>query len=158
MNEVNRISKLFEDLYEGDPWIDITILGTVGNLTARQAATKVYPEYNTVWEILNHMISWRMNVLERVQGKVLKTPADNYFREITDQSDAAWTETLQRLSESQIKWRAFLETFQEEAFLKEYPVNHMTYYEHIHGILQHDAYHLGQLTILIKSIRLRESK
>lgn len=24
------------------------------------------------------------------------------------------------------------------------------YYEHIHGILQHDAYHLGQITLLIK--------
>ena len=45
---------------------------------------------------------------------------------------------------------AFLENFNESQFDKIYPSNKMTYYEHIHGILQHDAYHLGQIVLLSK--------
>jgi hypothetical protein len=33
-----------------------------------------------------------------------------------------------------------------------YKSNGMTYYEYIHGVIQHDAYHLGQIVLLAKSL------
>lgn len=157
MKEVNLIIKLFKDLFEGNSWIDVNIMNTIKGLSSEEAATKVYNEFHTVWEIVNHMISWRLAVLERMQGKLSDEPPDNYFSEVADKSDTAWNETLIRLRETQLKWIKFLETFSEDQFTIEYPTNHMTYYEHIHGILQHDAYHLGQLTSLVKTIKLRKS-
>ena len=35
---------------------------------------------------------------------------------------------------------------------KVYPNNGMSYYEHIQGIIQHDAYHLGQIVLLAKTV------
>ena len=43
-------------------------------------------------------------------------------------------------------------TFDESDFDKIYPSNKMSYYEHIHGIIQHDAYHLGQIVLLTKLV------
>ncbi|WP_235811010.1 DUF1572 domain-containing protein [Aequorivita aquimaris] len=37
-------------------------------------------------------------------------------------------------------------------FEKEYPTNKHSYYKHIHGIIQHDAYHLGQIVLLAKMV------
>ena len=152
MTEPNRIAKLFEDLYGGSPWIDVTILPTLQSLTANQAAERLYENWNTIWEITNHMISWRENVLLRVQGKVITTPSNNYIVPITDTSPEAWQNTITKLEQSQQNWIAFLKKFNVADFEKTYPGNGMSYYEHIQGILQHDAYHLGQIVIMAKRV------
>lgn len=151
MKEKKRIKKLFEDLYDGSPWIETTITGTLKNISAEQAAKRIIPGRNTIWEIVNHIISWRLNVLQRVKGKVIQTPENNYVSAIEDSSDAAWKNTLKRLEDSQKQWLNFMEKIKKDDFKKIYPNNKMTYYEHIQGILQHDAYHLGQIVILAKS-------
>lgn len=150
MKETKRIISLFEKLYEGSPWIDVNLSGALSNITAKQASTRVFNKYNSIWEIVNHLISWRLNVLKRMQGKLIKTPDNNYFENVIDNSDTAWKKTLQKLDDSQKQWRQFLDSFKVDSFSKVYPNNQMNYYEHIHGILQHDAYHLGQITLLIK--------
>jgi uncharacterized damage-inducible protein DinB len=150
MKETERISKLFTDLYNGSPWIGVVIVPTLKKLTAKQAAKRIYKDWNTIWEITNHLISWRENVLRRVQGEVIKSPSHNYVLPIKDTSEEAWQTTLKRLDDSQIAWLAFLKKFKSADFDKIYPNNGMNYYEHIHGILQHDAYHLGQIVILSK--------
>jgi uncharacterized damage-inducible protein DinB len=152
MKETARIKKLFEDLYEGDPWIGVNLMDTLKNLSPEQASKKISPQWNSIWEIVNHITSWRQNVLLRVQGKLIESPADNYFSAITDTSETAWIDTLQRLKDTQHQWTAFVENFNEDDFENIYQPNGGSYYEHIHGIIQHDAYHLGQVVLLAKAV------
>jgi hypothetical protein len=55
------------------------------------------------------------------------------------------------LDDSQQARNNFLGEFDEANFEKPYPPHNLTYYQHIHGILQHDAYHLGQIVLLAKA-------
>lgn len=151
MKETERITALFKDIYNEDPWIDVTLMGTLENISAESAAIKVTPQWNSVWEITNHIISWRAHELERVRGNTIISPADNYFTAIIDQSEQAWQNTLQGLKNSQQEWITFLETFEEED-LEKTDINNLPYYKHIHGIIQHDAYHLGQIVMLVKNM------
>jgi len=148
MKEPQRILELFEDLYNGDPWLDVTLIGTLQHITADQAAQKKYPDRNSIWEITNHIISWRLNVLQRVQGIVTDTPEDNYFLPVADTSSEAWEKTIDRLKESEDKWREFLENLPPKNLDDGYLHDGHTNYEHVHGIIQHDAYHLGQIVLL----------
>lgn len=152
MNESQRIQTLFTDLYHGHPWLDVTLHDTLSRITAAQAAQRPVSDGNTIWEITNHLIAWRENVLKRVQGEVIPTPSNNYIEKITDPSDEAWEQTKETLEKTQKEWLYFLNTFTETDFGKEYPVNQLTYYQHIHGIIQHDAYHLGQIVLLAKMV------
>lgn len=150
MNESRRIQTLFTDLYHGHPWLDVTLQDTLGSITPEQAAQRPIKDGNTIWEIVNHIIAWRQNVLRRVQGEVLEIPENNYIEQIIDTSDDAWRKTLETLETTQKEWLYFLSTFNEADFINEYPPNNLTYYQHIHGIIQHDAYHLGQIVLLAK--------
>lgn len=152
MKETERIVKLFKDLYNGSPWLGVNIIETLENISAEQASKRISPGRNTIWEIVNHVIHWRLNVLRRVQGENIISPEHNYILPIKDMSETAWKETLNQLKDSQQKWLDFLKNFEEQDFSKIYSNNHMTYYEHIHGILQHDAYHLGQVVLLAKLV------
>ncbi|NHM07338.1 DinB family protein [Flavobacterium sp. CYK-4] len=150
MKETERLHKMFEDLYAGDPWLDVTLVDTLSVLSAQQAAHKLHPNWNSIWEITNHLISWRENVLQRVKGKTIKSPEHNYFLPVSDTSEAAWQKTLEKLHEAQEDWLEFLDNMQAESLEKIYPTNELSYADHIHGIIQHDAYHLGQIVLLAK--------
>lgn len=153
MTERDRIKSLFEKLYHGDPWLDLNMVTELQDVTAAQAAKRALPDCNTIWEIVNHQISWRQNVLRRVHSEVIQTPSNNFIEPIQDTSAKAWSDTLRRLGETQNAWLDFLTSMDEATFDDEYPVNRLTYYEHIHGILQHDAYHLGQIVLLKKFVK-----
>jgi uncharacterized damage-inducible protein DinB len=153
MKETDRIVKVFEDLYDGSPWIDVTILPNLKKLTARQASKRIYSDWNTIWEITNHLIRWRETVLQRIQGKIITSPSHNYFLPVRDTSPLAWQNTLERLAISQQEWISFLKKFKAADFEKVYPGNKMSNYDHIIGIIQHDAYHLGQMIIMMKRVR-----
>ncbi len=150
MEESLRIQKLFKDLYDGSPWIDVTLMGKLRTLSAEQAQRKVFPGWNSIWQIVNHLAKWRLEVLRRVGGEVTVSPDDNYFGPLDDPSEDAWRNTLAELEKSQEQWTAFLENFPEQDLGKVYPGNQMTYYENILGIVQHDAYHLGQISLIAK--------
>lgn len=152
MKETLRISKLFSDLYDGSPWIGVNFMDTLSSLPAEKAYKRVMPQWNTIWEITNHIISWRLNVLRRVQGEVIKTPSHNYILPVKNPTDKEWQKTLKQLKESQDRWIAFLMDFNSKGFENVYPNNQMTYYEHMQGIIQHDAYHLGQIVIMAKVV------
>ncbi len=150
MKEAQRLISLFEKLYSGSPWIDVNLLSTLESISSSQANQRILPKCNTIWEITNHIIAWRKNVLQRVKGHILITPTNNYFEPVTDNSQEAWATTLMSLKDSQDEWTDFLRKLNSHEFDKIYENNSMTYYEHIHGILQHDAYHLGQIVLLAK--------
>ena len=150
MSESKRISNLYQSIYNGNRWLEVNLDNTLKNVTAEQAYRKINPNLNTIWEIVNHLIQWRRNILERMQGEVIITPDHNYFVPVLDPSEAAWEQSLQTLAKSQDSWNAFFENFNDEDLSKIYVNNGHTYYEHIHGIIQHDVYHLGQIVILKK--------
>lgn len=150
MSEIKRVSRLLSELYDGSPWIDVNLVDSLSSITAKQAASHIRPGLNSIWEITNHLIKWRENVLERLDGKVIKSPTHNYFLPVKNQSDKAWSDTQRKLAASQEKWMLRMKTIKLSDFKTIYPVNRLTYYEHIQGIIQHDAYHLGQINLLKK--------
>ncbi len=153
VKELNRISNLFSDLYNGDPWIDVNIHGTVKSLTAAQAARKIFVNSNSIWQILNHLLQWRLNILHRLAGEKPFSPADNYFTEIPDTSDQAWHKLLSDFEASQEQWQLFLKNANEDSLDIKEPGSIYSRYAFIHGILQHDAYHLGQIAMLAKQVK-----
>ena len=153
MKETSRIGGLFMNLYNGHPWLDVTIVDTLKTISWEQAAAKVHPHLNSIWQIVIHMVSWRLNVRKRVNGEVIKTPENNYIQDHPQISEESWLHLLDELETSQQEWISFLQHADDSMLEGIYTVNKMSYYEQIHGILQHDAYHLGQIVLLAKMQR-----
>lgn len=147
--EVTRLAKLISDHYNGSPWIDVNIADTLKDISAIQAAIKL-KGLNSIWQIVNHLIAWRETCLLRIKGKTVQAPATNFIEEITDISERAWKETQKRFEDSQAAIILFLAETNDLILDKMYAPGKLNYYEHLQGILQHDAYHLGQIVLLKK--------
>ncbi len=144
-----QLIKLFKDHFDGLPWLDINITDTLKTISAQQAAIKK-GDSNSIWQIVNHMIHWRKANLQRVKGIITPAPNNNFVDEVHDVSDGAWKSTLDKLEQSQKEILAFLNKTDVQTLNKIYAPNGFSYYEHLQGILQHDAYHLGQIVLLKK--------
>ena len=152
---IQHIAKLLGDHFNGNPWIDITILGELKSLTAKQAAAKT-GDLNSIWEIVNHMISWRKALISRVKGKTVKYSDNNFISEVKDKSPAAWKKTISNFRKSQEDITGFLVRSDDSLLETISPTSGYTYYELVMAILLHDSYHLGQI-VLIKKLLNEES-
>ncbi|MEB2775485.1 DinB family protein [Algoriphagus sp. D3-2-R+10] len=156
MKESRRIENLFAKQYNGDPWLGVNMVDKLGQINPEQAAYKFSPEANSIWELLNHIIGWREAVLHGIPQKSYLSPIHNYIQPITNPSQEEWIKTLDRLKKTQTKWIQFLSTVEETIFDEPFGDKSYSHYELIMGVLHHDIYHLGQISLLVRLIDLRK--
>ncbi|EAZ83205.1 DinB family protein [Algoriphagus machipongonensis] len=155
MEEANRIKSLFAKQFDGKPWLGVNFTEKLQEVTPEMAAYKITPDTNSIWEILNHIIGWREVVLQGFPQNGYITPSHNYLHPVENTSYLEWEHTLVRLKDSQQDWTEFFETLDESIFDQPFGDKPYTYYELMLGILHHDIYHLGQISLLIKLIPKR---
>lgn len=149
---INHFIKLLGDHYKGDPWIDNTIAGELKSLTAEQAEKK-FGGLNSIWQIANHMISWRNALIARVMDSPLPHPDNNFIEEISDTSEYAWKETLIKFEKSQEDIVKFLSAEEDSLLEKVSPSSGYSFFELVNAILIHDSYHLGQIVLIKKLLK-----
>lgn len=152
MSESHRIAKLFSDWFDQKPWTEITLTALLEDITPEMAAAHPVPGANSIWQLVQHCLGWRQNVLLKLQGAVFTSPEDNYLSEPKDISAKAWSDLLIALRDNEKLWQSYLLNLAPEQLDKGYAPaqNAFTQYEVIHGILHHDNYHFGQILILKK--------
>jgi uncharacterized damage-inducible protein DinB len=96
------------------------------------------------------MLRWRETVLQRLNGLNILFPENNFFKAITNNSESEWKNLQKRLDDSQSAILHYISSGPVDLY-KTPADGGFTRYELLQGILQHDAYHLGQI-ILIKKI------
>ncbi len=155
MKQSHRLKKMFSDLHNGNPWTAIKLTDILSGITAEQAAQRPIKNANTIWQLVQHCVGWRENVLRKIQGEIFKSPEDNYLSEPMDTSSEAWRELLERLKSSELDWEIYLENLNDETLDLGYTPskNEWTNYEVIQGILHHDNYHFGQILMLKKLVK-----
>lgn len=157
MKSSDILKKLLSDHYDGDPWIDVTLSQTFKKISTEQALKKI-DNLNSIWQIVNHMISWRETLLSRVKDESITVPDNNFIKEIEDTSEKSWERTLKRFKKSQMDIISFLSDSKDKVLDKVSSASGYTYYELIQAILQHDAYHLGQIVLILKLINGMKNK
>ena len=152
MSESHRIAKLFSDWFDQKPWTEITLTALLEDITPEMAAAHPVPGANSIWQLVQHCLGWRQNVLLKLQGEVFTSPKDNYLSEPKDISAKAWSDLLTALRDNEKLWQSYLLNLAPAQLDKGYAPaqNAFTQYEVIHGILHHDNYHFGQILILKK--------
>ena len=150
--EVENIVDQLERAFEGDAWHGQSMSEILTEITASQAAAHPIPHAHSIWEIVLHSAAWQRAVRERLQGKpIVSLPDDEDWPLVDDTSDQAWCKAIEvlrseyeSLQEEALKWgdRDLGETSEGQRF---------TVYQMLHGVIQHNLYHAGQIAILKKA-------
>jgi uncharacterized damage-inducible protein DinB len=66
------------------------------------------------------------------------------------QSQAEWEKTIADFNASYETLRTAILSFKEEDLEKPSPKADQTYYQLLHGVVEHDCYHMGQMLMIKK--------
>src|ERR1700739_4339058 len=126
-NEANRILKLFTDLQHGYCWIGTNFKETLHGINAVKASAKPYGDTNSIWEIISHLIYWRTEVKNRLNGNN-NPPTFIDFRLPEQLTDETWKQTLRDFEATYHSLRSAIHSFKDENLDKPSPKEGQTYY------------------------------
>ena len=159
MTEIARLLDQLEREHSGDPWHGSPLRDILDGVDAIQASHKPIPGGHSIWELVLHMTGWKREVAARTGGAPAGMPADGDWPDVGEPTDARWRAALQRLEEAH---RALITAIEQlpEATLFEAtndPRNRplgagVSYYVLLHGVVQHDVYHAGQIALLKNAV------
>ncbi len=160
MAEVRRIADQLRRAFDGDAWYGPSLKSILKGITAEQAAARPIADAHSIWQVALHLAAWEGAVLDRLAGQRAELPAEGDWPEIADPSEAGWQQTLSLLNqrhEALLKAIADCTDEQLKQMLGEQrdPAtgSGVSIYYTLHGIIQHNVYHAGQIAILKKALR-----
>lgn len=153
MNYINN----FTLLYEKGAWFGDTYMEKLADVTEKEAFTQPVKDVHSIAELVAHVIYWRTPLIKKLRGETDYTASvdspDNWIP-LDKLKTRGWKNILKDFAESQKELLALLKGAKPEFFNGEYsPGNSWDYVTD--GIVQHDIYHLGQLALVKKIIRMK---
>ena len=156
MSETARISDQFRRAFDGAAWHGPSVLALLKGVTAAQASARPIPGAHTIWELTQHIRAWEGACLRRLNGDPAQLPDSEDWSDVNDYSEAAWETTKQRLIETHQQLLQAIDSLDDsrldQPIINDPQINSSSVYVTLHGGVQHDLYHAGQIAILKKAL------
>jgi len=153
MIETERIADQLERGFEGDAWHGDPLMKILDGVSSVQAAAHPVSGAHSIWEIVNHLRAWLSAIVTRLSGKPAELSGAGDWPPVTDTSKSAWQNCLRDFRERQAALLQAVRAFPESNLDQNAPNRDHSYYVMLHGVVQHDLYHAGQIAILKKAAR-----
>ena len=162
MPEIDRLVDELERDHAGDPWHGSPVKAILRGVTAEEAACRSVPHVHTIWELVLHMTAWKDEVRRRLGGAPVGDPQDGDWPEVGATTPERWDAALASLDATHEALIAAVRALPESALFaptadpRDRPLGSgVSHYTLLHGLVQHDAYHAGQIAMLVKAVRAR---
>jgi uncharacterized damage-inducible protein DinB len=151
MTETERIADQLLRAYEGNAWHGPSLGEVLAGVTAEQAIARPIATAHSIWEIVLHIAQWESVVARRLAGEVaVQVPPEEDWPRVNATSEEAWHEALQALEQGNRRLREAIASFPEPKLAQTVAGSNDTFYVMLHGVVQHDLYHAGQIALLKK--------
>ena len=125
------LSEQVRAAHDGPTWHGNALAESLVGIDAERAAARVIPEAHSVWEIVLHLTAWTREVTRRLEGDAHAALATAVARLPAER----WSEPVGGERDAPLGTG----------------VSHAAM---VAGLLQHDAYHGGQIGLLRKALRV----
>jgi uncharacterized damage-inducible protein DinB len=136
--------------YNGKPWYGDSLITILDEVDSTQAFWQPKSSAHCIAQIVAHIIYWRMSLIKKLEGDTTYKPSmqsEDNWKDISSLKKLGWKKLNNELAVSQKKLIDLL-SCQKDTLLKRKYSEKATYEGIIHGILQHDIYHIGQIAYL----------
>lgn len=150
MNEIERIKDQLARAFDGESWTGPSVMDVLKDIQPEKAASKPIPNAHSIWEILEHTNSTMENVVRRLKGDFTPFTDEMDWPKVTDTSEKSWKNLTDRLKKNHEELLAEVSKLSPDVLENPIREGYSTYYVTLHGLVQHNLYHLGQVSILKK--------
>jgi len=155
VREIDRILDQMDRAFSGDAWHGPSLMSLLEGISAEDASKHAVHGAHSVWELVHHMASWYTILQHRLRGETVDVTTERDWPPVWEVSEAAWKRALESLSESRARLRTVVAGMQDDQLdLLDQKTSgpNTSRYVVLHGVIQHDLYHAGQIAILKKAL------
>ena len=146
--ESDRIADQFRRVGTGGAWHGPSLAELTAGLSAEAAAAHTLPRLHSIWEIVAHLDAWHDVVRRRLGGEPYDPDSAGDWPRVPDASETAWRELLRKERDNRVALSAAIVEAGDAALVRPVPGKEYNGYTMLHGAIQHDAYHIGQIALL----------
>ncbi len=150
MKEVERIGEQLKRAFEGSAWHGPSVLEVLADVAAEKARARPLAGAHNIWEIVLHIAAWEGAARRRLTGDRAELSPEEDWPPVMDTSDDAWNQTLELLKTSHEQLRKELSGLADSRLENPIVEGASSVYATLHGVIQHDIYHAGQIALLKK--------
>jgi len=153
------LATLLRKGYASDPWHGPATADLLGDVPFAAAAARPVPDGHGIWEIVLHMTAWQREVVRRLGGAEPQEPEDGDWPAPPVPDQGSWDHARAELGASLEELATAVSSLSDED-LRELVGSARdralgsgtTRAEMVAGVLQHNAYHSGQIALLRKAL------
>ncbi|WP_099153071.1 DinB family protein [Flavilitoribacter nigricans] len=148
---ISALIRQLEDLYSGNNWVAVGTQDLLDGIDGATALQKKLENRHSILEILQHLNAWRTFLLKRLQGDSVFTLSQNDGVEYPDHPSARpemWDEARKNYHQLHVAIIDQLQRSPESLLGQTVPQRTYNFAFLINGVVQHDFYHLGQISLL----------
>ena len=150
IEENTRIADQLKRAFEGDAWHGPAVLEVLEGVSARTAASKPIPGAHSIWELVLHIAAWDGAIRRRMNGQALQLTDEQDFPAVKDTSEAAWRGALENLKQGHTELIQGVLSMNDYRLRSQVPGKDYDFYHMLHGAVQHELDHAGQIALLKK--------
>jgi uncharacterized damage-inducible protein DinB len=151
MSQVQSLADQLERSFRGGAWHGPAVAETLTGIDAATAAARPLPGAHSIWEIVHHLTVWTDAPRRRIDGEALQNlPAERDWPPVGEVSAGAWKAAVAALEAAHAALHARVLDLTEAQLEDPVVGSDPTVGGMLFGVLQHNAYHAGQIALLCK--------
>jgi len=154
MPETKRIANQLERSQKGSAWHGPALGELLADVDAELARRRPLPGAHNIWELVLHITAWQAAAIGAVNGKPMPNLTDVEDWPSISHTDEDWREAVRHLGRVNQELVASVNQFPDARLRERVPDREFTFYFLLHGVVQHNLYHAGQVALLKKSAKL----
>ncbi len=148
--EVERLADQLRRACEGAAWHGPAVFDLLADVPAEQAAARPLTAAHSIWEVVLHVQTWQDEARQRLEGATEALAGLEDWPAVVDTSAAAWQAAQDALRASFQNLHAALAGLTDDRLEAHVPGKEFSFYVLLHGVVQHNLYHAGQIALLKK--------
>jgi uncharacterized damage-inducible protein DinB len=155
MSEIKRIVDQMDRAMNGEAWHGPHLEELLQDVSAQQAAAHPVARAHSIWELVNHIGAWNAILAQRAAGKAVTVTPEQDWPPVTNTSAQSWKRALDQMRASRAQLRGAVEKLTDAQLDDLAPEKDHSLYVMLHGGVQHDLYHAGQIAVLKKGAAIK---
>lgn len=152
MSEIKRINDQLKRAFRGKAWHGPSVMEVLDNVTAERAAAHPIGGAHSIWELVLHIRAWERVAMRRIEEWAPFDVSDEEdWPPVKETTDHAWKNALNALTLNHDALREVVARLDEGRLSDIVPGTEYSIYFLLHGVIQHDLYHAGQIALLKKA-------
>ncbi len=150
MTEIDRLKDQLARTVAGKAWHGPALMELPAELRAEKAFAKPIGTAHSIGEIVLHIRFWEQVVLLGLDRQKAEISEKDNWPQITDPTEQTWQEVVSSLNNTHNALVAKVASLSPTDLEQQVQGTDFTFGALIHGVIQHNIYHTGQIALLKK--------